>query len=78
MIRKKLPEIARKIRTARQDAGMTRYALAKAAGISSNGLKAIEEAEASPSVATLEKLAAALGGKLAIEFEIPAAEKTKG
>jgi len=50
----------------------------QAAGISSNGLKAIEEAEASPSVATLEKLAAALGGKLAIEFEIPAAEKTKG
>jgi len=69
MAKRTKPDIADKLTNARESRRMTRYALSKEAGVSFNGLKAIEEREVSPSVAILEKLADALDCRLVVEFE---------
>ncbi len=63
-------DVAEKLKAVRESKGMTRYALAKAAGVSFNGLRSIENREVSPSVAILKKLAEAMDCRLVIEFEV--------
>lgn len=54
------------IRAARQAAGMSLQQLAEKTGISKSWISTIERGRASPTVDTLERLAAAMGGKLVI------------
>ncbi|MBF0461118.1 MAG: helix-turn-helix domain-containing protein [Magnetococcales bacterium] len=57
-----------RIQKFRQQRGLSQRGLAEKAGISAAGLSQIESGQASPSVATLEKLADALGSPLASFF----------
>lgn len=66
---KRSKDLAEKLTAIRESKGMTRYALAKAAGVSFNGLRSIENGEVSPSVAILTKLAEAMDCRLVVEFE---------
>lgn len=52
--------IATKLRSARQERGMTQEDVAEKAGLSTNYYARIERAEVSPSVETLEKVVKAL------------------
>ena len=57
-----------RIQKFRQQRGLSQRGLAEKAGISAAGLSQIESGQASPSVATLEKLADALGSPMASFF----------
>jgi len=52
------------IRWARADAGLSQAALAERAGVSQQQIAKIENPDGNPTVATLEKVAAALGLRL--------------
>ena len=56
------------IKTARQQAGMTQYELAKAAKITQPSLSNLENGHANPTVGLLEDIAAALGKSLVLDF----------
>jgi transcriptional regulator with XRE-family HTH domain len=58
-----------KLRELRQERELTQRALAQLAGISPNAVSLIERDEISPSVATLQRLAAALNVKMSYFFE---------
>jgi len=60
--------IAHKIKTLRQQHGLSQRALADQAGISAASLSQLESGQSSPSVATLEKLADGLGLAVASFF----------
>jgi len=61
-------QIAKRIRNMREQRNLSQRALAEAAGISAAALSQIEAEQASPSVATLEKLADGMGVSLAAFF----------
>lgn len=58
-----------KLRYIRDERGYSQRELAEKAGISTNAVSLIERDESSPSVATLQALAAALGVKMSYFFE---------
>lgn len=60
-------EAASAIRTARQRAGLTQRALATLAGTSQATVSAYERGRKQPSLATLSRLLAAAGSRLAVE-----------
>lgn len=64
------PEFAviRAILEARKDAGITQKELSERTGIAQGDISKLENGSANPSVKTLERIAAALGKKLKIEF----------
>ena len=61
--------IGRKLRTLREERGLSQRELASAAGISANAVSLIERNENSPSVATLQSLAMALNVKMGYFFD---------
>jgi len=63
---------ARAVAYARALAGMTQKELATYSGMDQSDISKIERGIANPSVSTLERIAAALGGILAIEIKMPA------
>lgn len=62
---------SRAVSAARALAGISQKQLASLTGIDQSDLSKIERGVANPSVATLERIAAALGGKLTISISIP-------
>ena len=63
------PEAAHAVAAARAMAGMTQKELAQRTGIDQSDISKIERGIANPSVATLERIAAALGGELSIAIQ---------
>ena len=63
---------AHAVAAARALSGMSQKQLAAASGIDQSDISKIERGVANPSVATLERLAKALGGQLAIQITYPA------
>lgn len=61
--------IARAVIAARVHAGLTQEELASRMGTSQSAIARLEGGKSRPSTATLEKLAAATGTRLKIEFE---------
>ncbi len=61
--------LAGQVIEARARAGLTQAQLAERMGTSQSAVARLESGRALPSVATLEKLAAATGSRLRIEFE---------
>ncbi len=53
---------------ARLEAGMTQKQLSEKTGINQSNLSRIENGDGNPSVATLERIASALGKKVSISF----------
>ena len=64
------PEFAviRAILEARKEAGITQKELSERTGIAQGDISKLENGSANPSVKTLERVAAALGKRLKIEF----------
>ena len=65
-------ESAHAVAAARAIAGISQKQLAELSGIDQSDISKIERGIANPSVATLDRIAKALGGQLAISIEIPA------
>ena len=63
------PEAAHAVAAARAMAGLTQKELAQRTGIDQSDISKIERGIANPSVATLERFAAALGGELSIAIQ---------
>ena len=59
------------VASARALSGMSQKQLAAATGIDQSDISKIERGVANPSVSTLERIAKALGGQLAIKIAIP-------
>ncbi|MDA8060722.1 MAG: helix-turn-helix domain-containing protein [Leptospirillum sp.] len=66
-----MQKVSEKIRNLRLEKKMTLRGLAQSAGISPSALSQIESAQVSPSVATLEKIAAALRLPITVLFDEP-------
>ena len=65
------PASAHAVSAARALAGLSQKQLAALTGIDQSDISKIERGVANPSVATLDRIAAALGGKLTITIEMP-------
>ncbi len=63
---------SRAVASARASAGISQKELSTLTGIDQSDISKIERGTANPSVSTLERIAAALGGRLTIQIEIPA------
>ncbi len=61
-------EVMRALIAARMECHLTQMELAKASGIRQSNISRIESGSCSPTVETLQKLAAAMGKTLHIEF----------
>ena len=61
--------VGNKLRTVREERGLSQRELAQRAGISTNAVSLIERDENSPSVSTLQNLAAALNVKMSYFFD---------
>lgn len=61
-------QIMRSMIDARLEAGMTQKQLSEKTGINQSNLSRIERGTGNPSVATLERIASALGKKVSISF----------
>ena len=61
--------VGNKLRTVREERGLSQRELAQRAGISTNAISLIERDENSPSVSTLQSLAAALNVKMSYFFD---------
>lgn len=68
-------EIGSRLRAMREEHGLSQRALARASQMSANALSQIERGNASPSVSTLNRLAAALGVPITTFFEVGAFRK---
>lgn len=66
---KNIFSIGLKLRSLREERGLSQRQLAKAAGVSANAISLIERDENSPSVATLQSLAMALNVKMGYFFD---------
>ena len=64
--------VASAVASARALSGMSQKQLAAATGIDQSDISKIERGVANPSVSTLERIAKALGGQLAIHIVFPA------
>ena len=58
------PDVGRRIRALREERGLSLRALAESSGLSVNAVSLIERGQSSPTVATLHRLAAALGVRI--------------
>ena len=65
------PAASHAVASARAKAGLSQSQLAALTGIDQSDLSKIERGIANPSVATLERIAKALGGKLTISIQMP-------
>ena len=65
------PASAHAVAAARAEAELSQKQLADLCGIDQSDISKIERGVANPSVATLERIAQALGGRLSITIEIP-------
>ncbi len=65
-------ESAHAVAAARAITGISQKQLAELSGIDQSDISKIERGIANPSVATLDRIAKALGGQLAISIDIPA------
>lgn len=63
------PSLGSRLRVLRQERGLAQRVLAERAGLSPNAISLIERDETSPSVATLQRLSAALNVKMSYFFE---------
>ncbi len=63
---------SRAVASVRALAGISQKELSSLTGIDQSDISKIERGTANPSVSTLERIAAALGGRLTIQIEIPA------
>ena len=70
------PDVGQRIRALRHERGLSLRALAALSGLSPNTISLVERGSTSPSVATLHRLATALGTPITALFEDPA-EKMK-
>jgi transcriptional regulator with XRE-family HTH domain len=61
--------VGSKLRTVREERGLSQRELAQRAGVSTNAISLIERDENSPSVSTLQSLAAALNVKMSYFFD---------
>lgn len=61
-------QLMRAVLDARLEAGMTQEQLSKKTGINQSNLSRIERGVGNPSMATIERIAAALGKKVSISF----------
>jgi transcriptional regulator with XRE-family HTH domain len=66
---KKKGSVGKKLRLVREEQGLSQRELAQRAGISTNAISLIERDETSPSVSTLQNLAAALNIKISYFFD---------
>jgi len=66
---KKKGSVGNKLRTIREERGLSQRELAQRAGVSTNAISLIERDENSPSVSTLQNLAAALTIKMSYFFD---------
>lgn len=57
------------IRRARVQAGMTQAELAESAGLTQSAIARLERADSNPTIATLEKVIAAAGQRLALDAQ---------
>lgn len=64
-------EVARAVAEARARAGLSQKQVAALSGIDQSDLSKIERGLANPSVATLARIAKALGGNLSVHIEMP-------
>ena len=62
---------AKAVAAARAQAGLSQKELAERTGIDQSDISKIERGVANPSVATLERIAAALGGELSVSITVP-------
>jgi transcriptional regulator with XRE-family HTH domain len=65
-------ELGRRIRSIREDKGLPLRVVADSAGVSESFLSQVERGVANPSVASLRRIAEALGGSIGAFFEGPA------
>ena len=65
---------AKAVAAARAQAGLSQKELAERTGIDQSDISKIERGVANPSVATLERIAAALGGELSVSITVPVNE----
>lgn len=63
------PDVAQRIRRLREQQRMSQQALAEASGLSRNTLSLLERGRTSPTLATLQKIAAALGVDINLFFQ---------
>ena len=66
--------VASAVASARALSGMSQKQLAAATGIDQSDISKIERGVANPSISTLERIAKALGGQLAIHITFPASK----
>jgi ribosome-binding protein aMBF1 (putative translation factor) len=64
-------EIARQVIALRMRHNLSQEALAERTGTTKSAISRLESGQHGPTVATLEKIAAAFGGYLVISFEVP-------
>ena len=64
-------ESAHAVAAARASAGISQKQLAELSGIDQSDISKIERGVANPSVATLDRIAKALGGQLVVSIEVP-------
>jgi len=68
-------EVAWKVIRLRMDHGLTQEALAERVGTTKSAISRLESGQHDPNLATLRKIAAAFGGNLVINFDVPEAPK---
>jgi ribosome-binding protein aMBF1 (putative translation factor) len=64
-------EIARQVIALRLRYNLSQQALAQRTGTTKSAISRLESGQHAPTVATLEKIASAFGGRLVISFEVP-------
>ena len=76
-VRKEMPAasilVAQAVSAARAKSGLSQKQLAELTGIDQSDLSKIERGVSNPSISTMERIANALGGNLAISIQFPAA-----
>jgi ribosome-binding protein aMBF1 (putative translation factor) len=66
-------EVARQIIRVRLDQGLSQEALAERVGTTKSAISRLESGQHAPNLATLDKIAAAFGGRLEVAFHVPEA-----
>jgi DNA-binding XRE family transcriptional regulator len=64
-------EVARQIIRLRLDHGLSQEALAERVGTTKSAISRLESGQHAPNLATLEKIAAAFGGRVEVAFHVP-------
>ncbi len=69
--RRPFEEVARQIIRLRLDHGLSQAVLAERVGTTKSAISRLESGQHAPNLATLDKIAAAFGGRLEIVFNVP-------